>query len=48
MNDNKNQHPEQDPAEGSRETIERDLRRQDKKAGEQDPDKTDKGERDKR
>ncbi|WP_312408700.1 hypothetical protein [Rhizobium sp.] len=26
-------HPEQDPAEGSRETIERDLRRQDEKDG---------------
>ncbi|GGG06758.1 MULTISPECIES: hypothetical protein [Rhizobium] len=27
-------HPEQDPAEGSRETIERDLQRQHEKAGE--------------
>ena len=30
MTDSKD-HPEQDPAEGSRETIERDLRRQDNK-----------------
>lgn len=29
---NENLHPEQDPAEGSRETVERDLKRQEKKA----------------
>lgn len=33
MTDQKN-HPEQDPAEGSRETIDRELARQDKKAAE--------------
>jgi hypothetical protein len=33
MADQKN-HPEQDPAEGSRETIDRELARQDKKAQE--------------
>ena len=36
---NKNAHPEQDPAEGSRETIEYDLKRQDEKGNEKaDPD----------
>lgn len=37
MNDNiKNtEHPEQDPAEGSREIIDRELKRQDNKAGQQ-------------
>lgn len=33
MTDPKN-HPEQDPAEGSRETIERDLQRQDERGSE--------------
>jgi hypothetical protein len=37
MNDNTKDtdHPEQDPAEGSRETIDRELKRQDNKAGQQ-------------
>jgi hypothetical protein len=34
----KNSHPEQDPAEGSREVIDRDLARQDKKQSEADHD----------